>query len=82
VRKILDDLGLSAAPELLVFNQADRLPPREALAIAERLGGVAVSALARTGLAELLERAEQLLFSGKGLAAGRRQAEDLAAAGS
>ncbi len=82
VRKILDDLGLSAAPELLVFNQADRLPPREALAIAERLGGVAVSALARTGLAELLERAEQLLFSGKGLAGGRRQAEDLAAAGS
>ena len=62
VRGILDKIGLSDTPELLVFNQADRLPPGEGEAIARRLGGVAVSATARTGLAELLERAEQLLF--------------------
>jgi GTP-binding protein HflX len=80
VRKILDDLGLGDAPELLVFNQADRLPPGEAEAIAERLGGVAVSALTQHGLGELLSRAETLLWSREDLAGVRRHAEDLAAA--
>jgi GTP-binding protein HflX len=81
VRKILDDLELGDAPELLVFNQADRLPPGEAEAIAERLGGVAVSALEKRGLAELLTQAEKLLWSRDDLAGVRRHAEDLAAAG-
>ncbi len=81
VRKILDGLGLADAPELLVFNQADRLRPGEAHAIAARFGGVAVSALTRAGLTELLESAERLLWSREDLAAVRRRAEDLAAAG-
>ncbi len=66
VRKILNELGLENAPELLVFNQADRLPPGEAEAVADRLGGVAVSALTGQGLAELLQNAERLLFERDG----------------
>jgi GTP-binding protein HflX len=81
VRKILDDLGLTDAPELLVFNKADQLPPGEAEAIAERLGGVAVSAISRAGLANLLTNAEKLLFSHDELAGVAKRAEDLAAAG-
>ncbi len=81
VRKILDGLGLADASELLVFNQADRLPPDEAKAIAARFGGVAVSALTREGLTELLKSAERLLFSNESRAAARRRAEDLAATG-
>jgi GTP-binding protein HflX len=79
VRRILDDLGLADAPELLVFNKADRMPPGEAEAIAARLGGVAVSAVSRAGLAELLQKAEELLFSRDELAGVARHAEDLAA---
>jgi len=82
VRKILAEIGLGDAPELLVFNQADRLPPGEADAIARRLGGVAVSAIDRTGLSELLARAEKLLFSLDSTPRMRENSSDLAAVGS
>jgi GTP-binding protein HflX len=81
VRKVLADLGLEHAPELLVFNQADRLPPGEALAIASRLGGVAISALNRTGLTELLSQAERLLWTGDPAPRLRSKTDDLAATG-
>ena len=81
VRKILADLDLADAPELLVFNKADRLPDGEAEAIASRLGGVAVSATSRDGLADLLINAERLLFSHEELAGVAKRAEDLAATG-
>ena len=61
VRGVLDEIGMQA-PELLVFNQIDKLEPREAEALAHRYGGVAISALERTGLRTLLERAEQMLW--------------------
>jgi 50S ribosomal subunit-associated GTPase HflX len=51
------------APELLVFNQIDKVPPGVGAALALRHRGVAVSALNRTGLGTLLERAEQMLWS-------------------
>ena len=82
VRKILDGLGLSQAPELLVFNQADRLAPGEAQAISQRFGGVAISAVTRAGLAELLESAESLLWSAQDHAGTRPNSGDLAAGGS
>jgi len=81
VRKILGNLGLADAPELLVFNQADRLPPGEAETIADRFGGVAVSALSRAGLTQLLQSAERLLWSHDELSGSRRRVEDLAANG-
>jgi GTP-binding protein HflX len=64
VRDVLDAIGLGATPELLVFNQIDRLSPGVGEAIAARHGGVAVSALEGTGLRELLERADAMLWSG------------------
>ena len=61
VRRVLDQIGI-AAPELLVFNQIDKLGNGEGETLARRYGGVAVSALERTGLPALLERAEQTLW--------------------
>ena len=59
---MLQDIGLQA-PELLVFNQIDRLGAGEGDALARRHGGVAVSALHRTGLGSLLARAEGMLWA-------------------
>lgn len=63
VRRVLRDIGVEA-PELLVFNQIDRMEDGEGEALARRHGGVAVSALRRTGLRGLLERAERTLWTG------------------
>ena len=61
VRRVLRDIGIEA-PELLVFNQIDRMGDGEGEALARRHEGVAVSALRRTGLRGLLERAEGMLW--------------------
>ena len=61
VRKVLDEVGVGATPELLVFNQIDRLPPGVGEALAARHGGIGVSALTRQGLGELIRRAERML---------------------
>jgi GTP-binding protein HflX len=63
VRKILDGIGISDTPELLIFNQIDRLPNGEAKALLENNAGVAISALKRIGLQELLSDAEELLWA-------------------
>ena len=60
VHRVLRDIGLQA-PELLIFNQIDKLEHGQGEALARRCGGVAVSARDRTGLMTLLERAEQTL---------------------
>jgi GTP-binding protein HflX len=70
VREILEEIGLGETPELLVFNQIDRLPRGMGRAIASRHGGVAISALRETHLEELLVRAGQLIWSEE--AGGRR----------
>ena len=62
VRRVLSDIGIEA-PELLVFNQIDRMEDGEGEALARRHEGVAVSALRRTGLRGLLERAERMLWT-------------------
>jgi GTP-binding protein HflX len=63
VRKVLDGIGISDTPELLVFNQIDRLPASEAKALLKNNTGVAISALKRIGLQELLSHAEELLWA-------------------
>ena len=63
VHEVLDDIGRRDTPELLVFNQIDRLPPEVGHGLAARHGGVAVSALKGEGLNDLLVRAEQSLWS-------------------
>ncbi len=78
VREVLSEIGLAEAPELLVFNQIDRLPPGAGLALARRHQGVAVSALRGLGLSELLAEAERILFREEPVGAGgelRRVAE-------
>jgi GTP-binding protein HflX len=62
VREVLEQLDLSDRPELLVFNKVDGLPEGVGETLAERHGGVAVSALRRLGLRELIERAQQILW--------------------
>jgi GTP-binding protein HflX len=62
VREVLASIQLGDTPELLVFNRIDLLPPGAGEAIARRHGGVAVSALAGTGLRELLARADEMLL--------------------
>jgi GTP-binding protein HflX len=64
VEAILRDLELDGKRRLLVFNKADRLPADEAAAIAHGRDGVAISALSRDGLPELLHRCDRILFSG------------------
>jgi GTP-binding protein HflX len=61
VREVLAEIGLGAKPELLVMNQIDRLPPGVGQSIAARHGGVAVSALERKSLEDLLARADAML---------------------
>jgi GTP-binding protein HflX len=63
VRKILEEIGISETPELMVFNQIDRLPADESKALLETNAGVAISALKRIGLQELLSDAEELLWA-------------------
>jgi GTP-binding protein HflX len=62
VRAVLEEMGLGAVPELLVFNKVDRQPPGEGARLAGEYGAVPVSARSATGLATLLERVDELLF--------------------
>jgi GTP-binding protein HflX len=62
VRQVLAQIGLAETPELLVFNQADKLPPGETQVLAQHQGGVAVSAVTGAGLTDLLHAAESILF--------------------
>jgi GTP-binding protein HflX len=70
VREVLDEIDGARTPEILVFNQIDRLPPGVGAAIADRHGGVAISALERRGFEELLRRAAEMLWESQGEANG------------
>ncbi len=74
VEEILGGLGLTDKPRLLVLNKVDRLPPGEGEAMAHTRDAVAVSAVTRQGLPELLHRCDRLLW-----ADGRVTFADLAA---
>ena len=67
VRRVIEEIGVGGAPELLVFNQVDRLPPAAGAALADRFGAVAVSALRGTGLADLLAAVEDRLWESQEL---------------
>ncbi|MBY0399069.1 GTPase HflX, partial [Myxococcota bacterium] len=62
VRQVLGELGFDEKPELLVFNQIDRMPADQVDGLARRYGAVPVSALESRGLVDLLERAEAMLW--------------------
>jgi len=68
VEKLLDDLALSGTPRLTVFNKCDLLgAPQVGANLAERFGGVAVSALDRETLRPLVERIESLIWNPDGV---------------
>ncbi len=54
VREVLEEIGASAVPELLVFNKADLAPLEAKRLVAGNQGSVAVSALTGEGLEGLL----------------------------
>jgi GTP-binding protein HflX len=82
VRKTLDALELDAKPEILVFNQIDRLPAGAGQGIAARHSGVAVSALRGDGLEDLLDRVAKQLFARDIPPDRRRRLEALGVGGS
>jgi GTP-binding protein HflX len=81
VHEVLDEIGRRDIPELLVFNQIDRLPPDAGRSLADRFGGVAISALTGAGLRELLIRAELILWSEESAHEGRPRSPALAVEG-
>jgi GTP-binding protein HflX len=81
VRSVIEQIGLDDTRELLVFNQIDRLPDGAGRALAERYGAVAVSALERLGLRELLERSEGKLWDDELTDFERQRLAGLAAQG-
>ncbi len=75
VNKILDDLELSAKPQILVFNKCDLIDEEEAAALAAQHGAVAISALRRDSAHSLIEAIDRRLFFE---AAARRPVAELA----
>ncbi len=63
VERILDELGLSGKPRLLVFNKVDRLSREEARNLCHRYGAVAVTALDNRTFSPLLEAVEDYLWT-------------------
>lgn len=66
VERILGQLGLAEVARLRVLNKSDRLPPGHAANLAGAHRGVAISALRRAGLDELLARVEAALWTNGG----------------
>ncbi|HTY62922.1 MAG TPA: GTPase HflX [Acidobacteriota bacterium] len=64
VGRVLTDLELNAVPRLVVLNKADIVEKPQLEILCHRLDGVAVSALKREGLSQLLSAAESKLGSG------------------
>ncbi|HYO57980.1 GTPase HflX, partial [Archangium sp.] len=63
VENILDSLDLMQKPRLMVWNKADLLTQEEVGSLLRTLGGVAISAASREGLAALLSKADTTLFA-------------------
>ncbi len=66
VEKILESLELHHTPRLMVWNKADLLTPEEREGLLREHGGVAISAITRDGIEELLVRADRTLFAERG----------------
>ena len=64
VRATLRELELGDKPECLILNKCDRLERAEAVKLAQRLGGIPISARTGSGLEVMLETVEKLAFPG------------------
>ncbi len=63
VEKILTSLELNERPRVIVWNKVDRLSTPEVTKLLRTRGGVAVSAVNRTGFEQLLHKCETTLFA-------------------
>ena len=54
VRRILDQMSLGSAPELVVCNKIDKADPTTVAPLLRELGGIGVSAAKKIGIGELL----------------------------
>ena len=63
VEKILTSLELNQRPRLIVWNKVDRLTAPEVTKLLRTRGGVAVSAVNRSGFDQLLHKAQTTLFA-------------------
>jgi len=62
VEKILQKIGISEIPRLLVLNKTDKIPAMEARKLSERYRGIPVSALDRKTLIPLIEAVKRMAF--------------------
>ncbi len=62
VRGILRDLDLGDKPECLVLNKCDRLDAAEIADLADRFGGVPISAISGDGIDAMLGSLDALVF--------------------
>ena len=62
VHQVIADMNLQDTPEIVVLNQIDCISPEEAEQLAAQYNAIAVSALKRRGLSQLLEEVHQRLF--------------------
>lgn len=61
VRRILDQMSLGAAPELVVLNKVDRVSDDVLIPLKNELPGIAVSATKKIGIGELLGEIDRCL---------------------
>jgi len=62
VEELVRELGLGHTPLLRVFNKQDKVHSKYARKVADRLGGVSISALDINTLPTLLEKVEEVLW--------------------
>ena len=67
VERILGELKLDEIPLLVVLNKADQADPAALPSLCRRHQGIAISALQRTGLEELISEAKQLCLARQSL---------------
>ncbi|MBW7957688.1 MAG: GTPase HflX [Deltaproteobacteria bacterium] len=65
VEKVLEEIGLSDIPRLLVFNKIDLMDPVVANNLARRFGAVAISAIDPRTMGPLLKELEKRLWPGE-----------------
>lgn len=65
VEKLLDEIGLSDIPSILVFNKCDLVDPVIARNLARRFNAILISAVRQSTLMDLLKELEGRLWEGK-----------------
>ena len=65
VEKLLDEIGLTDIPRILVFNKCDLVDPMIAKNLARRFNAILISAVRQSALMDLLKELETRLWEGK-----------------